>query len=109
MFNPLPHVRRVYHLIRDTAAHRLHRLLDRLRAAWQRHLTLMDDRESYRAQIVAGVAALVAVFELDPRAGALLVAALGLHAAAYGHGPRPPRPRAVFGTDEGDEGWDPFR
>ena len=69
----------------------------------------MDDRESYRGQVVAGVAAVVAVFELDPRAAALLVAVLGLHAAAYGHGPRPPRPRAVFGNDEGDEGWDPFR
>jgi hypothetical protein len=43
MFNPMPHVQRAYHLLRDTAAHRLHRLLDRLRAAWQRHLTLMDD------------------------------------------------------------------
>ena len=67
----------------------------------------MDDGDSYRAQVVAGVAAVVAVFELDPRAGALLVAVLGLHAAAYGHGPRPLRPRAVFGND--DEGWDPFR
>jgi hypothetical protein len=73
------------------------------------HRTLMDDRESYRAQVVTGVAAIVAVFELDPRAAALLVAALGLHAAAYGHGPRPPRPRAVFGTDDVDESWDPFR
>jgi hypothetical protein len=69
----------------------------------------MDDRESYRTQAVAGVAAVVAVFELDPRAAAVLVAVLGLHAAAYGDGPRPPRPRVVFGNDEGDEGWDPFR
>ena len=109
MSNPLPHVQRVYHLLRDTAAHGLHVLLDRLRAAWQRRLTLMDDRESYRGQVVAGVAAVVAVFELDPRAAALLVAVLGLHAAAYGHGPRPPLSRAVFGNDDGDEGWDPFR
>lgn|GEM_PF-5830169 len=26
-------------------------------AAWERHLSFMDDRESYRAQVVAGVAA----------------------------------------------------
>jgi hypothetical protein len=28
---------------------------DWLKAAWERHLSFMDDRESYRAQVVAGV------------------------------------------------------
>jgi hypothetical protein len=109
MSNPLPHVQHVYQLLHGHLSEAAHWVQDRLHAIWQRHRTLMDDRESYRAQVVAGVAAVVAVFELDPRAAAVLVAVLGLHAAAYGHGPRPPRPRAVFGTDEVDKGWDPFR
>jgi hypothetical protein len=83
-------------------------LLDRLKAAWQRHLALMDEQPSYRAQVVAGVAAIVAVTELDPVAGALLLALLGLHAAAHGYGTRYPRPRPLF-REEDDEGWDPFR
>ena len=49
----------------------------------------------------------MAAFELDPRVAALLVAVLGLHAAAYGHSSRLLRSRGVFGDD--DEGWDPFR
>ena len=108
MSNPLAASSAVYHLLHDHAARsRTTWLQERLHAIWQRHLTLMDDEESYRAQVVAGVAAVVAVFELDPRAAAVLVAVLGLHAAAYGHSTRPLRPRSVFGDD--DEGWDPFR
>ena len=107
MSNPLDRIQAVCHQLRDIAAKGLHLLLERLKAAWKRHLALMDGGESYRAQVVAGVAAVVAAFELDPRAGALLVALLGLHAAAYGHSTRPLPPRAVFADD--DEGWGPFR
>ena len=101
MSNPFNRIQTVYHQLRDVAAKGLHLLHERLRAAWQRHLELMDDGDSYRAQVVAGVAAVAAAFQLDPRAAALLLALLGLHAAAYGL-----RPRGVFGDD--DKGWDPF-
>ena len=102
--------RHIHHLIRaaaDFVSAGWHRLIDGLQTAWKRHLVLMDDGDSYRAQVVAGVAAVVAVFEVDPRLAALLAAVLGLHAAAYGHSTPPLRPRSVFEHD--DEGWGPFR
>ena len=107
MSSSLDRIHAVCHRLRDIAAKGIHLLHERLREAWRRHLALMDDEDSYRAQVVAGVAAVVAVFEVDPRLAALLAAVLGLHAAAYGHSTRPLRPRSVFGDD--DEGWDPFR
>ena len=64
----------------------------------------MDDGDSYRSQVVAGVAAVVAAFELDPRAGALLLALLGLHAAALGHRPHGVSTRPY----DDDPRWDPF-
>jgi hypothetical protein len=64
----------------------------------------MEDREGYRAQVVAGVAAVVAVFEVEPRVAAVLLAALGLHAAAFGHSPRPWRRNFI----EDDDRWNPF-
>src|SRR5690349_5668920 len=106
MSNPLPRLRALYRVLHNAALETLHQLLDRLRAAWQRHLRFMNEQESYRAQVVAGVGAIVAVFQLDPRTAALLLAALGLHAAAHGHGPRPRHPWPAFREDED---WDYFK
>lgn len=90
--------------ITEAVEHAIDTVIDLAQRLWNHHLELMDEEPSYRAQIIAGANAVLTVLRLPRILTASLLAALGLHAAAYGLQPTPTRPRW---TD--DDGWDRFR
>ena len=64
---------------------------------WRRHVELMDDEPAYRAQVVAGATAILTVLRLPRTLTAGILAALGLHAAAFGS---TAQPRPAYAWEE---------